>query len=76
MDALAGYRPASQGHVFVNGVDITENFDALRSEIGYVPQRDIIHMELTVYQALDYSARLRMPRDTSAEERRRRVLEV
>lgn len=76
VDSLAGYRPANDGKVFVNGVDIYENFEAVRSEIGYVPQRDIIHMELTVYQALDYSARLRMPRDTSAEERHRRVMEV
>jgi ABC transport system ATP-binding/permease protein len=41
-----------------------------------VPQKDIIHMELTIYQALDYAAQLRMPPDTSAEERHNRVMEV
>jgi ABC-type multidrug transport system ATPase subunit len=76
VDAIAGYRPATDGRVIVNGVDIYRNFDAIRSEIGYVPQRDIIHMELTVYQALDYAARLRMPTDTTKEERHQRIMEV
>ncbi len=76
VDALAGYRPATNGQVFVNGIDLYRNFDAVRSNIGYVPQRDIIHMELSVYQALDYSAKLRMPPDTSPVERHNRILEV
>ena len=76
VDAIAGYRPATQGRVFVNGIDVYQNFDAVRNEIGYVPQRDIIHMELTVYQALDFAAQLRMPKDTSKEERHKRIMEV
>ncbi|MCI0398652.1 MAG: FHA domain-containing protein [Chloroflexi bacterium] len=76
VDAIAGYRPATHGKVHVNGIDVYKNFDAIRDSIGYVPQRDIIHMELTTYQALDYAARLRMPPDTTEEERRQRVLEV
>jgi ABC-type multidrug transport system ATPase subunit len=50
--------------------------DEYRSEMGYVPQEDIIHRELTVYKALDYAAQLRMPADTSKKERRRRIMEV
>lgn len=76
LDAIAGYRPATHGKVLVNDLDIYQNFDAVRNEIGYVPQRDIIHMELTVYQALDYAAQLRMPKDTSKEERHKRIMEV
>ncbi len=76
VDAVAGYRPATHGRVLVNGIDVYRNFDAIRSEVGYVPQRDIIHMELSVYQALDYAARLRMPRDTSKTERHKRIMEV
>ena len=76
LDAIAGYRPATQGHVLVNGVNIYSHFDVIRNDIGYVPQKDIIHMELTIYQALDYAAQLRMPPDTSPEEREKRVMEV
>ncbi len=76
LDAIAGYRPATKGKVYVNGIDIYRNFDAIRNQIGYVPQRDIIHMELTVYQALDFAAQLRMPPDTKPEERHKRIMEV
>ena len=76
VDAIAGYRPATHGQVLVNGIDVYRNFDAIRHHIGFVPQKDIIHMELTVFQALDYAAQLRMPSDTSKKERHQRVLEV
>ncbi|MBI5934301.1 MAG: FHA domain-containing protein [Chloroflexi bacterium] len=76
VDSIAGYRPASHGKVFVNGIDVYQNFDAIRNEIGYVPQKDIIHMELTVYQALDFAAQLRMPKDTTSAERKKRIMEV
>ncbi len=76
MDALNGFRPASSGSVFVNGVDLYKNYDAYRSEIGYVPQQDIVHTDLTVYQALNFSARLRMPSDTKPQEREQRINQV
>ncbi|MCM1981882.1 FHA domain-containing protein [Lyngbya confervoides] len=76
MDSLTGFRPATSGNVYVNGIDLYRNFNAYRAEIGYVPQRDIVHMELTVEQALDFAAQLRMPADTTRVERRKRVDEV
>lgn len=76
LDALNGFRPATSGSVLVNGVDLYKNFNAYRNELGYVPQKDIIHLELTVEQALDYAAQLRMPADTRPAERRQRVQEV
>jgi ABC-type multidrug transport system ATPase subunit len=76
VDAIAGYRPATDGAVYVNDINVYQNFDVIRNDIGYVPQRDIIHMELTVFQALDYAAQLRMPPDTSKEERHQRIEEV
>ncbi len=76
VDAIAGYRPATHGAVLVNGVNIYQHFDAIRDQIGFVPQKDIIHMELSVYQELDFAARLRMPADTTSTERHQRILEV
>ena len=77
VDAVAGYRPATPpSRVLVNDIDIYKHFDAIRNDIGFVPQKDIIHMELTVYQALDYAAQLRMPGDTTADERHKRVMET
>ncbi len=76
IEAMIGYRPPTQGQVLINGTSVYHNFEAVRNDIGFVPQRDIIHTGLTVYQALDYSARLRMPRDTTKEERHNRIMEV
>ncbi len=76
LNALSGFRPSTQGGVFVNGNSLYENYDIYRTELGYVPQDDIIHADLTVQQALDFAARLRLPPDISAPERRRRVHQV
>src|SRR3972149_2517097 len=67
VDAVAGYRPATPpSKVFVNDIDIYTHFDAIRNDIGFVPQKDIIHMELTVYQALEYFDQYRSERDRRA----------
>ncbi|NEP60602.1 MAG: FHA domain-containing protein [Symploca sp. SIO2G7] len=76
LDALNGFRPATSGTVLVNGNDLYKNFNIYRTEIGYVPQKDIVHLELTVEQALNYAAQLRMPADTTKAERRHRVDKV
>lgn len=73
MDAVNGFRPATHGKVLINGIDLYQNYGMFRDDIGNVPQRDIVHMELTPTQALDYSARLRMPKDTTASERKKAV---
>src|SRR6266581_4317394 len=76
LDALNGFRPANQGNVLVNGTDLYKNLDSYRTDLGYVPQDDIIHRELSPFQALDFAARLRLPADTTDQERTARVLEV
>lgn len=76
LDALNGFRPASEGRVLVNGESLYANFDAYRTQLGYVPQKNIVHMGLTAYEVLDYSARLRLPADTTSAERHKRVTEV
>ncbi|MGB3713974.1 MAG: FHA domain-containing protein [Candidatus Promineifilaceae bacterium] len=73
MNALTGFWPASDGQVLVNGTDLYKHFDAYRTDIGYVPQDDIIHKELSTQKALEYVARLRLPSDLSAAERRQVV---
>jgi ABC transport system ATP-binding/permease protein len=68
MDALNGMRPASSGNVLVNNADLYQNLDAIKQSIGYVPQDDIIHRELTVYRTLYYVAKLRLSGDVSRKE--------
>ncbi|MEO7673743.1 MAG: FHA domain-containing protein [Pyrinomonadaceae bacterium] len=76
MDVMNGIRPASGGHVLVNNLDLHRHLDSLKQSIGYVPQDDIIHRELTVYRTLYYVAKLRLSRDVSAAEIGQIVSEV
>jgi ABC-type multidrug transport system ATPase subunit/pSer/pThr/pTyr-binding forkhead associated (FHA) protein len=71
--ALNGYLPPTSGQVRINGEDLYTIYDALRGSIGYVPQDDIVHPELTVFEAVKYSARFRLPPDYSEDEIDRRV---
>ena len=53
--ALNGYLPPTSGQVRINGEDLYTIYDALRGSIGYVPQDDIVHPELTVFaEAVKY----------------------
>lgn len=71
--AIAGCRRPDAGRVLLSGADLYARFDEFRGQVGYVPQDDIMHTDLTVWQALWYAARLRLPRDYSRAEIRRRV---
>ncbi len=71
---LNGYLRPTAGQVRINGEDLHSIYDALRGSIGYVPQDDIVHPELTVWEAVRYSAKFRLPPDYSEEEIERRVL--
>jgi ABC-type multidrug transport system ATPase subunit/pSer/pThr/pTyr-binding forkhead associated (FHA) protein len=73
MNALNGFAKPTSGQVLYNGVDLYRNLDALKSTIGFVPQEDIMHRQLSVRRCLYYAAKLRLPEDVSDEEVHRRV---
>src|SRR4029077_19572192 len=73
MNIMAGRTLPSEGSVLFNGVDLHANFRALKRDIAYVPQQDVLHEQLTLREALDYTARLRLPPDTTSEQRRAAV---
>ena len=64
MRTLLGTETASSGGVYINGSNLRQNFDIYRNQIGYVPQDDIIHLDLTVEEVLTYAAKLRLPPDS------------
>jgi len=73
LDALCALRPADSGSVTIDGLDLYANYEGLREELGYVPQDDIVPLELSIEQALFFSARLRLPRKTPTGEMRKLV---
>jgi ABC transport system ATP-binding/permease protein len=64
LKVLAGVNAPSEGTVAVNGVPVANRL----TDIGYVPQEDIVHRLLDVREALDFAARLRLPEDAAREE--------
>ncbi len=73
---VAGYTHPTSGTVAFEGHDIHADFASLRSRIGMVPQDDVVHGQLTVNQALMYAAELRLPPDTTKEDRAQVVAQV
>ena len=69
LNCMCGYLPPSKGEVYINGINLYQNFDSLKKLIGYVPQSDIVYDNLTLYDMLSYTAKLRLPKDTSEKER-------
>lgn len=76
LDALSGLRPAQEGSVLYNGQDYYHNLAAFSTQLGYVPQEDIIHRDLTVERALYYAAKLRLPQDFTEVQIAQRIDEV
>ena len=73
---VAGYTHPTRGTVAFEGHNIHAEYASLRSRIGMVPQDDVVHGQLTVQQALMYAAELRLPPDTTKEDREQVVARV
>ncbi len=63
--SLAGVVQPSTGAVYAHGTDISRSDS---SAIGYVPQDDIIHLDLPLSRTLMYAARLRMAKTATATD--------
>jgi ABC-type multidrug transport system ATPase subunit len=73
---VAGYTQPTDGTVAFEGHNIHSEYASLRSRIGMVPQDDVVHGQLTVKQALMYAAELRLPPDTTKDDRAQVVARV
>ena len=73
---IGGAMPRSAGLVAFDGHDVHAEYASMRSRIGMVPQDDVVHRQLTVEQALNFAAELRLPPDTTADDRRQVVERV
>lgn len=73
---LAGTRAPSSGRATVDGHDVHAELQAMRSRIGIVARDDRLHRQLTVEQAVQYAAEVRLPPEASAEQRERVVGQV
>lgn len=76
MKCISGVTKPTSGKVLINGNDLYNNYDLLKNLIGYVPQDNIIYDDLSLLKMLRYAADLRMPNDSTREEKEKRIEEV
>lgn len=76
MKCISGISKPTSGKVLVDGNDLFSNYQTLKNIIGYVPQQDIVYTDLLLGDMLKYAANLRMPDDSSDEEKEKRIEEV
>ena len=75
LNAVNGYEKAD-ATVLLNGTDLYRNYKKMQYEVGFVPQSEMMRGKDTVFNTLMDAARLRLPVEISAEQRRARVNEV
>ncbi len=75
MNILSGRKRPSEGEVLLGNRNVHLSFDLLKQDMAYVPQVDILHDFLTLRQALEFAALLRLPRDLEGTARQRIVEE-
>jgi ABC-type multidrug transport system ATPase subunit/pSer/pThr/pTyr-binding forkhead associated (FHA) protein len=73
MNVLSTFIYPQAGGLFYKGRAYRDRPQRLRPHIGYVPQDDIVHEQLTVFEELMYAAELRLPASFTLDERETRV---
>jgi ABC-2 type transport system ATP-binding protein len=66
MRILTGYMPPSSGAANVAGYDVFDDSIEVRKRIGYLPETVPLYTEMTVWDYLDFCARLRGVADRDA----------
>lgn len=75
MNAVMGYEPAD-GTITYRGMDIYDDYDKMKYEVGYVPQQDLLRMNDSLYDTVLNAAGMRLPAGMGVGEYRRRTDEV
>jgi ABC-2 type transport system ATP-binding protein len=59
MNIICGVLNQTEGHVFIDGIDMSKEPQLAKQQIGFLPQQPPLHMDLTVDEYLIFAARLR-----------------
>lgn len=60
MNILCGVLNQTEGEVYVNGINMREQPELAKQQIGFLPQTPPLYMDLTVNEYLEYCASLRL----------------
>ncbi len=76
LTTIAGQNPEYSGQIQISGDDLRSSICALRPLMGFVPQDDIVHPELSISEVLTFAARLRIPDREARQPAVERVLKL
>ncbi len=68
LDAITGRRKASSGSIYFDYNDYYRFYQSFQKNVGYVPQKDIMHDNLTVYKTLYYYSFIKMKHRLKKQE--------
>ncbi len=60
MNILCGALNQTEGNVYINGIDVREQPEQAKKDIGFLPQTPPLYMDLTVDEYLNFCAELRL----------------
>ena len=75
LNAINGYEKAD-AEVLLNGSNVYKQYKKMQYEVGFVPQQELMRGKDTVQATLMDAARLRLPVNVPAFDRKKRVEEV
>ena len=75
MKMITGYLEPTGGRVEIDGLDLSENREAVQRQIGYLPENCPVYPEMTVVDYLDYSASLHGIAEAQRVDRVRAAIE-
>jgi ABC-type multidrug transport system ATPase subunit len=75
INAVMGYEKA-KGTIVYDNVDVYQEYDRMKYEIGFVPQQDLLRGSDTVYDTISNAAEMKLPRSMTSAERETRINNV
>lgn len=75
LTTIVGQNLDYKGQILINGNELRSAYSSIKQEIGFVPQDDIVHLDLTVEEVFRYSARLKLPEKDQQRQAVERVLD-
>lgn len=76
MNIITGFLSASEGQVFVGGMDVLEEPEAVKRQIGFLPEQPPLYMDMTVIEYLNFVAEIKKVGKQEFSNDKERILDL